>query len=109
MMKEVRYVHRARRLAPHHAHQSRMRVSERIHRDAAEEIQILSPVLIVEVATLPADEDQRRAPIGIHHVAVGVPNGQSRSIASLGTGFLAQCPTPATAGEAVVTRVPGPL
>src|SRR5208282_2870568 len=99
-MKEVRYVHRARRLASHHAHQSRMRVPQRIHRDAAKKIQILSPMLIVEVAALPADEDQRRAPIGIHQEAVGVPHGQSRWIASLWTGFLAQCPTPATAGKA---------
>src|SRR5579862_3385472 len=112
MMEQVRDVNGPRRFAPHHPHQPRMRLSERVHRDPAEEIQILFAVLIEEVAALAADKYQRRAPVGVHHVAPGISNCRCRRIEplSLCPGDLAlrvHCPTPAAAaGKAVVTRVP---
>ena len=44
IMKQIRDVNRAASFAPDHAHQSRMRITQRIYRDAAEKIEICSSV-----------------------------------------------------------------
>ena len=53
IVKQIRDVHRASRLPAHHAHQSRMRISQRIHGDAREKIEIFASLRIVEVAAAP--------------------------------------------------------
>jgi hypothetical protein len=42
---------------------------ERVDRDAAEEIEILSALRIIKPATPPVREDHRRALVGVHQVA----------------------------------------
>jgi hypothetical protein len=49
-------MHGASRFAPDDAHQPRMRVPQRVHGDAAEEVQIFPATMVVHVATLAAHE-----------------------------------------------------
>src|SRR5580704_430997 len=48
VVKQIRKVNRAARLAPDHTHQPRMRVPERVDRNATKKIEIFSALRIVE-------------------------------------------------------------
>ena len=72
VMVEIGDVDYAGRLTPHDAHQARMRVTQRVDREAAQKIQILLPARIVQIAALPAREHHRRPLVGGHQIPLGV-------------------------------------
>jgi hypothetical protein len=56
------------RFPPDHAHQSWMRMSQRIDRDATKKIEILAPIRIVHSASAPARKYNRWALVRIHQM-----------------------------------------
>src|SRR5580704_18877981 len=69
IMKKIRNVNGAARLTPNYAHQSRMRVAQRVDGDASQKIQIFPSLGVVEPAAAPMREHNRRTSVRIHQVA----------------------------------------
>src|SRR5580704_6175454 len=59
---------RAAGFAADHAHQARMGISERVDGDAAEKIQILLAVGVIQMAPAPVRKHHRRTLIGVHQM-----------------------------------------
>src|ERR1700746_465178 len=62
-------MNRASRFASNRAYKARMRMSERIHGDTGEKIEILAPTRIVHAATAASREYDRRSLIRVHQMA----------------------------------------
>jgi hypothetical protein len=54
------------RLPAEHIHEPGVRVSKGIYRDAAEEIQVLTAMLVIQITSVAAHEDNGGAPVRIH-------------------------------------------
>src|SRR5207302_1369989 len=100
MVKQIGDVYSPRCFAANNARQPRMRIPERVDREAPEKIEILPAAVVVEIAALSPHKDKRRAPIRVHQVSVGETHRLFRRRAALRGCFadLCQVPTPATAG-----------
>jgi hypothetical protein len=68
IVKEIRKVNGTARFPPDHAHQSRMRMSERIDCDAPKKIEILAPIRIVHPASTAAREYDGRTFVRVHQM-----------------------------------------
>src|ERR1700732_4099516 len=68
-MEQIRKVNGAGSFAPNHAHKARMRVSEGVDGDTSQEIEILAPMRVVEPASAPTGEYDRRTFVCVHQMA----------------------------------------
>ena len=65
---EVRHVEQRARLVGQRVGDGRVRVTERRDREPAEEVEVLLALAVPEAHALAADERDRLAPVGLHHV-----------------------------------------
>ncbi len=68
IVKQIRSMNRAPRFASNRAHKPRMSMSERIHGNTGEKIEILAPIRVVHAATAASREYDRWALIRVHQM-----------------------------------------
>jgi len=75
VMKQIREVHGAPGFATDDAAQPRMGITQRINGQAAKEIEILTPAMIVKIAAAAPHKDHRGAPVRVHQIPSRQANG----------------------------------